>query len=104
MEAQIRFSEIGQLLKNEWLGRRDSNPDTQIQSSFEAQAAQWNQELSSANCGEVRQNPQCRRNEDADGKKPEERDSAGGNGALEPWTWDVLQRLNLLDLEEETLP
>jgi hypothetical protein len=26
------FREVQQLLKNEWLGRRDSNPDTQIQS------------------------------------------------------------------------
>ena len=26
------FQEIQQLLGNEWLGRRDSNPDTQIQS------------------------------------------------------------------------
>ena len=26
------FQEIQQMLKNEWLGRRDSNPDTQIQS------------------------------------------------------------------------
>ena len=26
------FQEFQQLLKNEWLGRRNSNPDTQIQS------------------------------------------------------------------------
>jgi len=30
--CQEKFSEIQEVLGNEWLGRRDSNPDTQIQS------------------------------------------------------------------------
>jgi hypothetical protein len=35
-QSSVRdFGEIQQLLKNEWLGRRDSNPDTQIQSRLE---------------------------------------------------------------------
>jgi hypothetical protein len=47
-----------------WLGGRDSNPDTQIQSLFDRQPDQSNQPLSSANCEQSRQNPQYRRNEE----------------------------------------
>jgi hypothetical protein len=45
-----------------WLGRRDSNPDTQIQSPSEPESNQQNQQLSPADSGKVRQNPQRRRN------------------------------------------
>src|SRR5215471_2358915 len=47
------FQEIQQLLRNEWLGRRDSNPDTQIQSSLKSPAAQSDEQVSSANQGGV---------------------------------------------------
>jgi hypothetical protein len=46
-----------------WLGGRDSNPDIQIQSLFKAPADQSNQPLSSADCEQLRQNPQYCRNE-----------------------------------------
>jgi hypothetical protein len=41
-----------------WLGGRDSNPDTQIQSSFEGLPDQWNQSVAGEEQGEVGQNPQ----------------------------------------------
>ena len=49
-------------LPNEWLGGRDSNPDTQIQSLISPVDSKGNQQLRSANRGRVRQNPQRRRN------------------------------------------
>jgi hypothetical protein len=45
-----------------WLGGRDSNPDTQIQSLISPVDFKQNQQLNSANRGRVRQNPQRRRN------------------------------------------
>jgi hypothetical protein len=53
------FQEVPQ---NEWLGRRDSNPDLQIQSPNQEQENITDQQLSKADWGEVRQNPQHRRN------------------------------------------
>jgi hypothetical protein len=44
-------------------GTQGFDPDTQIQSSSEGEENKANQQLSSANYGEVRQNPQRRRNE-----------------------------------------
>jgi hypothetical protein len=52
---------------NYWLGGRDSNPDTQIQSSLEGPSGQYNQGVSSADQGQVRQNPQHGRNENSGG-------------------------------------
>jgi hypothetical protein len=49
---------------NLWLGARDSNPDTQIQSSLGLQANPQDQRLSPAKWRELRQNPQYSRNED----------------------------------------
>jgi hypothetical protein len=63
---QSSKGEIGdfpEVFQNVWLGGRDSNPDTQIQSPFEAHENKADQQLSSANLGEVRQNPQQCRNE-----------------------------------------
>jgi hypothetical protein len=48
----------------DWLGGRDSNPDRQIQSSFEHSPNQRVQRLGAAKHGKVRQNPQYSRNED----------------------------------------
>jgi hypothetical protein len=53
-----------QLPQNEWLGGRDSNPDTQIQSLSEDREGTGNQQLGPAECGEGRQNPQDSRNKD----------------------------------------
>ncbi|HZQ54461.1 MAG TPA: site-specific integrase [Bryobacteraceae bacterium] len=71
-----------EVLRNQWLGGRDSNPDTQIQSFLQAQADQQNQQLSSADCGGVRPNPQYSRNK-------------------EQQAW---HRVNGFDSEEDTLP
>jgi hypothetical protein len=48
----------------EWLGRRDSNPDTQIQSPYQSEPAQQNQQGTAAKIGEVRQQAQYGRNTD----------------------------------------
>ena len=56
----------GQKIELTWLGRRDSNPDTQIQSSLKSAPAQSDQQLSPANLGEVGQNPQHARDAGAD--------------------------------------
>src|SRR5579885_3449251 len=68
--------------ENQWLGGRDSNPDTQIQSFLQAQADQQNQQLSSADCGGVRPNPQYSRNKEQ----------------------QASYRVNGFDSEEDTLP
>ena len=47
--------------KIRWLGGRDSNPDTQIQSLSEDAPTQEDQQLNPANHGKNRQNPQRRR-------------------------------------------
>src|SRR5579863_10482161 len=49
-------------LGREWLGGRDSNPDTQIQSLISPVDSKGNQQLRSAKRGKVRQNPQRGRN------------------------------------------
>ena len=54
---------LGEVLQNVWLGGRDSNPDTQIQSPLGPAENETDQQLGSANLGEVRQNPQQCRNE-----------------------------------------
>ena len=50
-----------EVLPNEWLGGRDSNHDMQIQNLLSPADSKGNQQLSSANRGRVRQNPQRRR-------------------------------------------
>jgi len=45
-----------------WLGGRDSNPDTQIQSLSAPPDSKENQQDDSANAGKARQNPQHSRN------------------------------------------
>jgi hypothetical protein len=47
-----------------WLGGRDSNPDTQIQSSIEVLPNQQDQALTAADLEHVGQNPQYSRNKD----------------------------------------
>jgi len=86
------FRGIQQLLKIEWLGRRDSNPDTQIQSPLNAPTAQLNQQHSAANQGEVGQNPQHGRNTEMDLKE--------GIDLLPTATFNHLE----FDFEEDTLP
>jgi len=76
-----------------WLGRRDSNPDTQIQSSSKDESAQSDQKVSSANQGEVGQNPQHGRN-----KPPEFRD-----GLIEAQLASPPNDLDCFDFEEDTL-
>jgi hypothetical protein len=79
---------------NEWLGRRDSNPDTQIQSSLDVLAAQSNEQVSSANCGEVEQNPQHSRNAEARSE-----DAAKETTLMHP-----AHSSAEFDFEEDTLP
>jgi hypothetical protein len=62
----LKSAHVVEALKNEWLGRRDSNPDTQIQSLFQVEADQSDQQLNLAKAGEIRQNPQHGRNKDFD--------------------------------------
>src|SRR5438105_6210231 len=50
------------VLQNVWLGGRDSNPDTQIQSSLQGAEGKEDQRLEPADQGEPRQNAQRRRN------------------------------------------
>jgi hypothetical protein len=47
-----------------WLGGRDSNPDTQIQSPLHTLPLQHHQQDTSADHGQIRQTPQQTRNED----------------------------------------
>ena len=56
------FQEFQQVLKNEWLGGRDSNPDTQIQSASQGESNQWNQGVAVAEFAEAGQNAQYSRN------------------------------------------
>jgi hypothetical protein len=51
-----------EVLANEWLGGRDSNPDTQIQSLISPTDSKGNQQLTSADRGRALQTPQRRRN------------------------------------------
>ena len=80
-----------------WLGRRDSNPDTQIQSPFEVRTPQSDQQYTTVDHGELRQSPQCTRNA-----------YAGENEAGEPPLaalrfWSGFARRGF-DFEEDTLP
>ena len=68
-----------EVLSNEWLGGRDSNPDTQIQSLISPTDSEGNQQLESETRGRVRQNPQRRRNTDS--TTPQAKDDAKGGGA-----------------------
>jgi len=88
----IQFREIQQLLKNELLRRRDSNPDTQIRSSLNVPTPQSDQQDSAVNRGEVGQNPQHGRNAEMDLKE--------GIDLLPPPTSNHLE----FDFEEDTLP
>jgi hypothetical protein len=63
-KSNQNFQEIHQVLRNEWLGGRDSNPDIQIQTPIDLLASQQDEQVGTADCGEVRQNPQCRRKEE----------------------------------------
>jgi hypothetical protein len=49
------------IFQNQWLGGRDSNPDTQIQSLSEDAASKEDQQPSPANRAQTGQNPQRRR-------------------------------------------
>jgi hypothetical protein len=75
-----------------------------IQSSLKDQAAQQDQRVSPAESGEVRQNPQRRRNKNevVDNKDPEV--APVGDTTLERDPEQVLRRLKLLDMEDDTLP
>jgi len=79
---------------NEWLGRRDSNPDTQIQSSLKSPAAQSDEQVSSANQREVGQNPQHERN------KPR----VFRDASIEAQLASPPDNLACFDFEEDTLP
>jgi len=59
--ARLESDGFKEVLGNEWLGGRDSNPDTQIQSLISPPDSKANQQLRSAKRGRVRQNPQRRR-------------------------------------------
>jgi hypothetical protein len=96
-----RFWRRAKSWKDEWLGRRDSNPDTQIQSSLQPQAAQQDQGLNPAKSGEVRQNPQYRRNNNGL-DTADNRAMAAEKGSPE-WDADALRRLDLVDFEEDSL-
>jgi hypothetical protein len=98
--GKLKFQRVG----NEWLGGRDSNPDTQIQSPFGASDSEGNQSLGSANHGEVRQDPQHHRNKDL--AESSEAPPAGPMDyeTLQPDFEEFLSRLNLFDFEEDTLP
>ena len=60
--VERELEDFEQVLGNVWLGRRDSNPDTQIQSHSADHLNKEDKALSSANQGEPRQNPQRPRN------------------------------------------
>jgi hypothetical protein len=89
-----------------WLGGRDSNPDTQIQSSFEAQADQQNQSLSTVKREQLRQNPQYSRNENCPNFESRENDNLDDRAALNDAipTPRLYVALNDFDFEEDTLP
>jgi hypothetical protein len=76
----------------------------QIQSSLEPQAAQQHQGVSSAESGEVRQNPQRRRNKNETAENRNREFAIEGDDTVEHGPAQVSRRLQLLDLEEETLP
>jgi len=70
-----------EVLPNEWLGGRDSNPDTQIQSPSPPIDSKPAQQLTSANSRQDRQNPQCRRNtQSLDSEYPDPDAEWGGEG------------------------
>ena len=79
---------------NGWLGRRDSNPDTQIQSPSDPAWAQLDQQLSSAELREVGQNAQCERNAN----------SVTHNGVNEGADLAADLRRRGFDFEDDTLP
>jgi hypothetical protein len=60
--ASREYEDLAQVLASQWLGGRDSNPDTQLQSLSEPPAPQQDQALSPAKHGQLRQNPQYSRN------------------------------------------
>jgi hypothetical protein len=53
-----------EVLENNWLPPRDSNPDMLIQSQNSEFEDKEDKELNSAKSSEIRQNPQPRRNKD----------------------------------------
>ena len=89
-----------------WLGGRDSNPDTQIQSLSNDGHDIEDKGLSSAERGKVRQNPQYGRNENLlarPGANPPGEPSFGRPvPALRPGKQIHVNAL--FDWEEETLP
>jgi hypothetical protein len=84
-----------EVLQNHWLGGRDSNPDTQIQSS---RADQQYQRLSWAKRGQIRQNPQDSRNKELALMRPYSNDQSNSERL------ERLRRHFDLDFEEDTLP
>jgi hypothetical protein len=75
--AETFYQEVStleiQVSLDNWLGGRDSNPDRQIQNPEKDQAAQQDQGLTLADHGEVRRNPQLRRNKSDDALPPNEK-------------------------------
>jgi len=58
---------LAEVFRNKWLGRRDSNPDTQIQSPSDGAADQQNQGVTEEEVEGVRQKTQCSRNTESPG-------------------------------------
>ena len=67
-----------QIVEGNWLGGRDSNPDTQIQSLKPPADSKADQQPNSADSGKVRQNPQPRRNQDSPNIRPGKDDQKRG--------------------------
>jgi hypothetical protein len=63
-KTQIDEPRSGGVFAEKWLGGRDSNPDTQIQSPNKYLSFQQDQALSGADLEQLRQNPQHGRNDD----------------------------------------
>jgi hypothetical protein len=95
-----------QVILNQWLGGRDSNPDTQIQSSFDHSPNQRVQRLSTAKHGKLRQNPQGSRNEDCPQFEQSENQHAGIRATFSDPVDQPRHHiaLNGFDFEEDTLP
>jgi hypothetical protein len=93
-------------VRRDWLGGRDSNPDTQIQSPSESEANQQDQRLNLAKRGQLRQNPQCSRN--GDYPRLQQGENENVNNPATPTEMGAASRrfaaLTYFDFEEDTLP
>jgi hypothetical protein len=76
----------------------------QIQSSSEHQAPQAHQGVSPAESGEVRQNPQHRRNKNDCPDNKDHEVAMVGDHTVKRNPEQVLRHLKLLDREDDTLP